>query len=642
MSFLNPLFLIGLSIVSIPIIIHILSRKKPRKIEFSYLKFLEIAARRAIKKFRLRQYLLLLIRCLIIILISLIFARPVIRYISSSENIETILLIDNSYSMNYYKDGITRLANAKESAKKIITLLKPGEKLSIFSFSDSLIPIVKNPTTDRRIVLSELENINLTHNKTDALNAIKESEKYFENKNTEKRIILFSDFAINGWSSKTSLANEQNKIIGIDVGDDNPDNFAVSGIDINNNSIGITIANYAGYDKRILASLYIDNIKYRDIFFNAESYKSITQNFNLKNISNGIHRCFLEIEPDKLTVDNKNFFAFNYQDKPKALLIDGNPQFSEFKGEVYFLNTALQNDTLTKVINYDQIDNESFDNYSIIFLCNVSELSRNNVIRLSEFISKNKNIVFFPGDKVKLDKYNTDMSSLFPCEFSSVLDGGELMNFGISDNAEIVKKVNIYKRFLLSPKLNSETLLQFSDNSPFLMKGNNNVYVYAVSANLIYSDIPVKPLFPILIKQLLGYFSSKEILIKNLNIGEKLTESSDPNISGVIYPDGKLTKSSIERVEIPGIYELKYRNKKNKYLNANIEVISGESDLKKITISELKKILGKTSIFKISADKYFEKNIKKILYGSEIYKILIIILLLLFIAETIIANPRKT
>ena len=123
MSFLNPLFLIGLSIVSIPIIIHILSRKKPRKIEFSYLKFLEIAARRAIKKFRLRQYLLLLIRCLIIILISLIFARPVIRYISSSENIETILLIDNSYSMNYYKDGITRLANAKESAKKIITLL---------------------------------------------------------------------------------------------------------------------------------------------------------------------------------------------------------------------------------------------------------------------------------------------------------------------------------------------------------------------------------------------------------------------------------------------------------------------------------------------------------------------------------------
>src|SRR3989339_1824923 len=123
MSFLNPLFLIGISIVSIPIIIHLLSRKKPKKIDFSYLKFIEIASRRAIKKFRLRQYLLLLIRCLIIILFSLIFAKPVIRYVSASKDLETILLLDNSYSMDYYKNGKVRLDIAKETIKKTISLL---------------------------------------------------------------------------------------------------------------------------------------------------------------------------------------------------------------------------------------------------------------------------------------------------------------------------------------------------------------------------------------------------------------------------------------------------------------------------------------------------------------------------------------
>ena len=39
MSFLNPLFLIGLAAAAIPIIIHLFTRRRPREVRFPSLEF---------------------------------------------------------------------------------------------------------------------------------------------------------------------------------------------------------------------------------------------------------------------------------------------------------------------------------------------------------------------------------------------------------------------------------------------------------------------------------------------------------------------------------------------------------------------------------------------------------------------------
>ncbi|MDO8735281.1 MAG: BatA and WFA domain-containing protein [Elusimicrobiota bacterium] len=644
MTFLNSIFLWGLTAVSIPIIIHLLSQKKPRIIYFSDLRFLELAASRSVKKFRIRQYLLLLIRCLLLIILTFIFARPVIHLILSSKNTETIFLIDNSYSMEYYKDGQMRFEYAKSVVKQTLNLINPQEKIAIFSFSDTVLPVVKNPTTDKSLIISEIEKIKIEYKKTDILNAVNEVIKYFQNDKTEKRIIIVTDFAKNGWLLKknTIAINlpKAYKIICVDVGDNNPKNFAVSNVETFGNKITAVVSNYSDDKRSISIELYIDGKKHKSAFFEIYPHKSSEWSFNVKNIKNGIHKCFIEIEPDKLSTDNKYFFAFNYREKSKALLIDGNPHFSDFKGETFFLKTALADYSDVKVINFSQFENEKTSSYSVLFFCNVSDFNKDEVLLLKNIIPSGKYLIFFPGDKVSPEKYNTKMSFLLPCEISSLLNYGKLSDYNLPEKLEMSTDENIKERFLLIPKHSSETLLKFSDETPFLVKGKNNVFVFAISSNLSYSDIPIRPVFPIIIKHLFSYFLENDTLIKSANIGETYQKMAGEIIPEIVFPDGKIVKNQNELLfGKEGVYEIK--NHKTEFVNVNLDVKSGESDLTKIDTAEIKKLFGKMFVGVVIADSHFEKKIKKILYGNEITKYFILLLLIFAILETLFANYRK-
>ena len=75
MSFLNPLFLIGLAAAAIPILIHLFTRKRPREMAFPSLEFLAEVNRSEIRRLRLRQWLLLLLRTLAIAALALAMAK---------------------------------------------------------------------------------------------------------------------------------------------------------------------------------------------------------------------------------------------------------------------------------------------------------------------------------------------------------------------------------------------------------------------------------------------------------------------------------------------------------------------------------------------------------------------------------------
>src|SRR5687768_11749692 len=79
MSFLNPLFLFGLLAAGIPIVIHLLTRKRPRRVEFSSVEFLREVNVAQLRRFRLRELLLLALRVLAIALLALALSRPALK-----------------------------------------------------------------------------------------------------------------------------------------------------------------------------------------------------------------------------------------------------------------------------------------------------------------------------------------------------------------------------------------------------------------------------------------------------------------------------------------------------------------------------------------------------------------------------------
>jgi len=103
MSFLYPLFLAGIAAVGVPIILHLIRRQARKHVTFSSLMFLTPSPPRLRHRSRLEQWPLLLLRCLMLCLLALIFARPFWEQPSESQTHQVsrrfVLLVDASASM---------------------------------------------------------------------------------------------------------------------------------------------------------------------------------------------------------------------------------------------------------------------------------------------------------------------------------------------------------------------------------------------------------------------------------------------------------------------------------------------------------------------------------------------------------------
>ena len=128
MNFINPFYLFALSAASIPIIIHLLNLRKQKKIEFSTLFFLKEMQKTKIRNIKIKKWLLLLIRTLMIISVVFAFSRPTIKSVIPGFSLESrkshIIMVDNSYSMEYKDENGNRLEQAKSIAMDILKGIK--------------------------------------------------------------------------------------------------------------------------------------------------------------------------------------------------------------------------------------------------------------------------------------------------------------------------------------------------------------------------------------------------------------------------------------------------------------------------------------------------------------------------------------
>src|SRR5260221_9460581 len=79
LTFLNATLLWGLGLASIPLIIHLLFRRKFRRIEWAPMRYLKLTIQRNRRRIQIEQLLLLLLRTALILLLVCIIARPVVN-----------------------------------------------------------------------------------------------------------------------------------------------------------------------------------------------------------------------------------------------------------------------------------------------------------------------------------------------------------------------------------------------------------------------------------------------------------------------------------------------------------------------------------------------------------------------------------
>jgi hypothetical protein len=154
-SFLNPLFLFGLLAAAIPVVIHLFTRRRPRERPFSSLEFLAEVNQSEIRRLRLKQWLLLLLRTLAVAAIALAMARPAVRSAGARSGAATtvIALVDVSGSMGAVTPatpagGGTLAAQARRVVEDLLTTLGPSDELLLVPYDRTPHPGSARPSGD--------------------------------------------------------------------------------------------------------------------------------------------------------------------------------------------------------------------------------------------------------------------------------------------------------------------------------------------------------------------------------------------------------------------------------------------------------------------------------------------------------------
>src|SRR5262245_5026357 len=128
LGFANAPLLYGLAAASVPILIHLLNRRKFREVRWAAMRFLLAAIRRNQRRIRIGQWLLLAIRTLIILLVVTAMAKPFLEsmgVVLAGHRVHRVLVLDASLSMGYADGGVGRFDKAKTLAAELVKSSRP-------------------------------------------------------------------------------------------------------------------------------------------------------------------------------------------------------------------------------------------------------------------------------------------------------------------------------------------------------------------------------------------------------------------------------------------------------------------------------------------------------------------------------------
>lgn len=201
--FLNPLFLAGLALIAVPIVLHLIMRRKPKLLEFPALRLIQKRHDTNQRRLQLRHLLLLLLRAGAIALLALAFARPSVRFegrLGSQEApVAAALVFDAAPRMDYRQGNESRLQAVKEIGLGVLAKLPPQSAVAVLDtrLGPAAFQVDRGAAKQRITQLEVVSNSQpLPAVIDEALRLLSESEL------KRKELYIFTDLARGAWPAE--------------------------------------------------------------------------------------------------------------------------------------------------------------------------------------------------------------------------------------------------------------------------------------------------------------------------------------------------------------------------------------------------------------------------------------------------------
>lgn len=489
MQFKHPEILYFLFLLVIPILVHLFQLRRFKKEYFTNVRFLKELSIQTRKSSKIKKWLLLATRLLLLTCIIIAFAQPFFKAKDTKDSSnEMYIVLDNSFSMQAKGEKGELL---KRAVQELLENTPENQTFSLITNSETFW------NTDIKSIRTELQNLKysaLPFQLESAMAKIKSRKSAFN-----KDVVVITDAVALEPKQLKSIDSNFNTYFIIPEAEQK-NNASIDSVFIHQtlddfHEIGLKLSTFGEKDKELPVALYNQNklIAKTLTKFDAKE-KTIYFTIPKKDFHG-----YASITDNGLEYDNNLYFSISKPQKNNIISI-GTPEKSNFLSRIYTSDEFNFNNFAIETLDYNALEKQN-----TIVLNELDEIPQALQTTLKSFVEKGGNLVLVPSAKASTANLNPFLKIFGNLQFKSLENKEKLVtkiNFnhplfsGVFEN-----KINNFQypktKTSFGISGSSPAALYYEDQTAFLTSINNpisSVYVFAAPINGENSNFQQSPL----------------------------------------------------------------------------------------------------------------------------------------------------
>ena len=620
MSFTNPWLLGGLAAVGLPVLIHFLTRARPRRVSFPPFKFLLEACAGQQAVHRLRTIILLTVRSLAVMALVLLFARPFLKPAGAANTDAKqrfVLIVDASLSMRAVQGGAALFARAKAEAADVLRGLEPGQEAAVILAGATPRAILPALSPNLPALHEGLVKAEPTFEFADFQAALQLAKRLLGGAGT---IYVFSDFQKSNWEGAGDLP------AGIacrlrPVTTEPVNNVALVGARLSPEEP------VAGETAELVCSVFNCSPHPREETVRSQlgeftqerrvtlaAYASADCAFNVSFPQSGSFTGKAWLEPDELREDNTRYIAVKVH-KALQILLLSDADAADSRSAAFFISRALAPSAqaapgLNIVRRHSQdIDRGILETADVFILVAPATLTGEALEIITRRVQEGARFLAVLDGPTAPGLVPAALNPPFQLTRTVVSDGGDALVpgprklFGESDAADWSdSRFRRHYQTQILPGRSNEVLFSYGDGSAavtFSSVGKGAVEFVNLPLTPDGGDFIGSPMFPATMHELLRALRrssdvrdvtpGKAWVLEAASGGETALTVTDPQgapVQAQVIASGRMSRLALPAATWPGIYELKQSGTAVGFEAVNVD--PRESDTRAIPLENLK------------------------------------------------------
>ncbi len=597
MPFLLPSLLPLLALAGVPLLIHLLNRRRFQRIDWAPMKYLKLTIKTNRRRLRIEQLILLAVRTLVIIVLICAVARPILSstglgaWLGGRSRTSRVLVIDDSLSMGYQVDRRAAFEAAKSVTGEIVRKIGSQDSVTAFVTSGPQSPLVREAhLEDPNKLLGEIGQLAGGDTRSDWGATFKAIDQALAAATFPvKEVTIITDFRKSGWGPQVTeiadhWAGQGVTLRMVDVGSRLTANVSLAAFELEDQIV------LPGSEAKLRASIRNDT---PNAIAGAQAVLTIGDQsrpvilpelpagqttevpLTVTLQKSGQMPLYLTLPHDAMPGDNSRWLAVNVRQSLDLSLVDGDPSAQPFESATDFL--ALAFSIGSEPWHVDKRTDSDWagarlQSADVLAIANVASFSQERIAAIERLVQDGMGVMIFAGEQVDPVLYNQrlyrDGLGLLPARLDKPVDEPatglvveQLAQSPLSALAKIAPAAlaRIKARRFMAASIptgkseNVRVLARWNDaeGHPAVIEkrfGKGRVILWTMSANKQWSDWPIDPTYVLAVRSAAMSIARSDAHQDNLTAGQPLQfvlEEGEGAVDGKVSTPGRETPEAV-------------------------------------------------------------------------------------------------